>query len=230
MAGRRRFSPNEASEIRNLLARKSRADRSAQKHLRNRIRKIGFYITDFDQSGLGFGPDDFDRLVSRGTVVVEQQDTPTHSVVASRHQPRNRHGSDESYVIDLCDEVLGERSERQYHFDFLRGDSRPGGRGRMLPVDAFYPELKLAVEYHERQHTQQVAFFDKPDKLTVSGVHRGEQRRRYDERRRQVLPTYGIRLVEISYDELAHSLDRRLSRDRCADLPTIRRILGHTDP
>ena len=40
---------------------------------------------------------------------------------------------DESYVIDLCDLVLGLRAKRQHRFDFLRGDS-----GRSHPVDAYY--------------------------------------------------------------------------------------------
>jgi hypothetical protein len=79
--------------------------------------------------------------------------------------------SDESYVIDLCDEVLGEAALRQHRFDYLRGDARPGGQGVRLPVDAYYPALELVVEYRERQHTESIPFMDR--RMTVSGVDRG---------------------------------------------------------
>jgi hypothetical protein len=47
--------------------------------------------------------------------------------------------SNETYVIDLCDEVLGAVALRQHSFDFLRGDSGPGRQGKRLPVDAYTP-------------------------------------------------------------------------------------------
>lgn len=133
-----------------------------------------------------------------------------------------RKDSDEFYIIDLCDEVLGTKASRQHTFDFLRGDGNPG---RKLPVDAYYPELNLVIEYRERQHTESVAFFNK--KTTVSGVSRDEQRRIYDQRRRDVLPKYGIRLVEISYSDLKHDNRKRLVRDHQNDLDVLKRLL-HT--
>lgn len=135
-----------------------------------------------------------------------------------------RRDSDEFYVIDLCDEILGAKAARQHTFDFLRGDGTPG---RRLPVDAYYPELNLVVEYRERQHAEELAFFDR--KTTVSGVSRGEQRRIYDQRRRDILPKHGIRLVEISYADLKHDSRKRLVRDRQNDLIAIRKILQADD-
>jgi hypothetical protein len=41
----------------------------------------------------------------------------------------------------------------------------------------------VVVEYRELQHDHPVAHFDKPDRLTVSGVHRGVERAHYDARR-----------------------------------------------
>jgi hypothetical protein len=92
---------------------------------------------------------------------------------------------DETYIIDLCDKVLNLAAKRQHTFDFLRGDpSRRGAKGRKLPTDAFYPEIGLVIEYRERQHSESIPFFDKPERLTCSGCARGEQRARYDQRRR----------------------------------------------
>ena len=43
----------------------------------------------------------------------------------------SRKDSDEFYVIDICDDILGLKASRQHTFDFLRGD---GVHGRKLPV------------------------------------------------------------------------------------------------
>ena len=117
---------------------------------------------------------------------------------------------DEQYVLDLCDEFLGMKAVRQHCFPFLTGDPDLRGNRRPLPVDGFYPELRLVVEYHERQHKERVGFFD--DKPTVSGVPRGEQRRRYDARRRELLPLNGITLIVLGVDEFAHERAKRLLR------------------
>jgi hypothetical protein len=132
---------------------------------------------------------------------------------------------DEDYVVDLCDKVLGLKSSRQHGFDFLVGDPGKNGKCKKLPVDAYYKELNLVIEYREKQHTESVDHFDKPNKLTVSGVHRGEQRKIYDERRRQVLPEYNIRLVEISYSDFKHNNKKRIIRDDDFDKSVIEQKL-----
>ena len=104
----------------------------------------------------------------------------------------------EAYVLGLCDEVLGSTGRRQHRFEWLEGDPSPNtGRRMTLPVDAYWPDRALVVEFHEKQHTEQVRHFDKPDVMTVSGMHRGMQRKRYDDRRRELIPAHGIRLVII---------------------------------
>lgn len=80
-----------------------------------------------------------------------------------------RSGSDEYYVVGLCNEALGLEGEQQYKFPFLVGDS-----GRALPVDAYYRGLNLVVEYYERQHSEEVKFFNR--RMTVSGVSRRDSR------------------------------------------------------
>ncbi|RZK02978.1 MAG: hypothetical protein EOO46_18200 [Flavobacterium sp.] len=133
---------------------------------------------------------------------------------------KTRAQSDESYVIDLCDEVLKQKALRQHRFDFLKGDA-----GTRLPVDAYYPALNLVVEFRERQHTEEVKFFDR--RQTVSGTGRGEQRRLYDERRREVLPKHGIRLVELDYSDFGHTKGKKLIRDRAVDLKVVKNRLSN---
>jgi hypothetical protein len=132
---------------------------------------------------------------------------------------------DEAYIIDLCDSVLGRAAMRQYR-GLLKGDPGSHGRRAALPVDAFYPDLNLVIEFHEVQHTKSVRHFDKPNKITVSGVHRGEQRRKYDELRRRELPAMGIHLVELDYS-MFRLRGTRLRRDTASDEAVIRSALSH---
>ncbi|WP_219818452.1 hypothetical protein [Clavibacter michiganensis] len=105
--------------------------------------------------------------------------------------------SDEHYVLNLCDEVLGVPCARQASFDWLRGDPSPSRPlGSKLPVDGYWSGLGLIVEFHEEQHYQPSKFFDR--RQTVSGVGRGEQRRLYDARKRMLVPMHGLRLVVIA--------------------------------
>ncbi len=69
--GRTKFTSAEAAKIRGLLAETRRAERSGQRRLRDGLRRIDFYITDFDQSFRGFGPEDFDQLISQGVVEID---------------------------------------------------------------------------------------------------------------------------------------------------------------
>ncbi|TDW52737.1 hypothetical protein EV144_1011430 [Flavobacterium sp. 270] len=127
---------------------------------------------------------------------------------------------DEDYILDLCDRILKKKGLRQYRFDFLTGDS-----GRKLPVDVYYENLSLVIEYREYQHTNTVDFFDKPDKQTVSGVCRGEQRKIYDQRRRNILPENNVRLLEIDYSEFDNTKNKKILRNEENDLKYIQKRL-----
>lgn len=134
-----------------------------------------------------------------------------------------RADSDEHYVLDLCDEVFGVAGRRQARFDWLRGDpSARLPRGMTLPVDGYWQSLGLVVEFQEEQHSQPSPFFNR--RQTVSGVGRGEQRRRYDERKRTLIPQRGLRLVVIEKSEFMVK-SRRIDRDRSRDLEVVRHYL-----
>jgi hypothetical protein len=134
---------------------------------------------------------------------------------------------DAPYIIDICDRVLGIPALREHRFEFLRGDpGRDGRAGATLPVDAYYATLNLVVEYCERQHTEPLRHFDKPNVITVSGVHRGLQRALYDQRRRDVLPKHGIALVELHCSEFKCKGSKRLVRLADEDEAVIRKRLA----
>jgi hypothetical protein len=128
------------------------------------------------------------------------------------------------YVTSLLETVLGP-AEIEKRFDWARGDSRdPSRRGVPLPFDAVWEGRKLVVEIDERQHGVPVDFFDKPNVMTVSGVHRGEQRRLYDERKVRLAREHGYTVLRISARAL--SMDARTrARERDVDRSAIVEIL-----
>jgi hypothetical protein len=138
----------------------------------------------------------------------------------------SRSDSDEAYVIDLCDRALGASASRQHTFDWLLGDPGKNGSRRRLPVDAYWSEHGLVVEYRELQHDKPTPHFDKPNRITVSGVHRGKQRALYDARRDEGIPARGLRLVVIKPADLDATSRGRLRRNVDHDLACIRLLLA----
>lgn len=115
--------------------------------------------------------------------------TPHHS-----HMPRT-----ERYVVGLLEQMLGP-AEHGKRFPWAAGDvSAKTGRAVWLPFDAVWESRKLIVEVDEDQHRTPEPFFDKPHRLTVSGVHRGEQRRGYDARKRAAAVAQLYQLVVIAW-------------------------------
>jgi len=137
----------------------------------------------------------------------------------------NKKLKDEHYIIDLCDNVLNTKASRSHTFDFLRGDPNKNNVRKKLPVDAYYLTLNLVIEYNERQHTEKVTFFDKPNKMTVSGVSRGEQRKIYDQRRKEVLPKHGIDLIVLSYFDFNYDTRKRIIRNSKNDIKILKQKL-----
>lgn len=189
-------------------------------------KKDGSKITAFQIHGR---TNDYANLFNRnGTTVSLSGQTAVKAIKIST-KPTSRtytiSDKDEYYVLDLCDKVLGLTSSRQQKFDFLLGDPNSKGVAAKLPVDSFYKELNLVVEYRERQHTERVNFFDKPNRMTVSGVHRGEQRKIYDERRREILPKHKINLIEISYTDFNYDRQKRILKNPKLDEAIVKQKL-----
>ncbi len=220
MKGKSNFTRAEANAIIALINLKVVADKNTQKGLRNKIRAIGFYASDFGIGG-GYTVQDFLSVVTidnKSGNTASVSNISNESKAFTKNQEGKRTNSDESYIIDLCDEVLGIEGQRQHRFDFLKGDS-----GTKLPVDSYYAKLNLVIEYCERQHTEDVKFFNR--RQTVSGVNRGEQRKLYDQRRRDELPKQGITLIEFDYSEFEHDKSKRLIRNKANDLEIIKKKL-----
>jgi hypothetical protein len=74
MKGRATFSEQEATELRAAFAALSRArrdgDRARAKALRDSLRAVPFYISDWARDEQGFEPSDFERLVDDGSIQI----------------------------------------------------------------------------------------------------------------------------------------------------------------
>lgn len=225
------FTVEQHAHLVDLVRQLEKADKSEKKRIRDKIRKIGLYWSMI-APGRDYTVENLLRLFDIGTLKVisvgqqkvQTQEQDISMTVNSKNEihrntslvKRSRQSSDEHYVIDLCDEVLGLKASRQHRFDFLKGDT-----GVRLPVDAYYSELNLVIEYYESQHTESTPFFDK--KQTANGVSRGEQRRIYDQRRRDILPQHGIKLIIISYTDFGYT--KKIKREHMADKEIIKCIL-----
>jgi tRNA splicing endonuclease len=66
-----RFTEKEIDELRDLILRKERAERTEQKALRRELRRRGFYISEFGNFGMdGFVASDLDALITQGRITV----------------------------------------------------------------------------------------------------------------------------------------------------------------
>lgn len=131
--------------------------------------------------------------------------------------------SDEKYVLDLVSNILEEKYEWQKRFDTLLGDPGKQGRRNKLPVDAYFPESNLIVEYREKQHFVAVSIMDR--RMTVSGVNRGEQRKIYDLRKEKWAQDNNINFLAIAYHDLKYKNNGKLLRNIEEDKKSIKKLI-----
>lgn len=157
----------------------------------------------------------------------QEKKNPKNDPIAARLN------SDETYVIALCDKVLGLKADRQKRFDFLLGDLHKNGKTQtLLPVDAFYEELQLVIEYKEIQNFRPIASRAKiesedeeEEEENTKIVSREEQRRIYDERRAKVLPENDISMLVISYSDFNYDDKNKIIRNEETDLKIVEKAL-----
>lgn len=137
----------------------------------------------------------------------------------------NRRNSDEYYVLDLCDELLKEKSIRQHTFDFLLGDFHRDGKSRTaLPLDGFYPNKNLVIEYTEKQQSADESSSNQ-NKMTISGVNRTEQRKIYKQRKKEVLRKKDINFIEIKFKDFEYDKELKIIRDEEKNKAILLRLL-----
>lgn len=133
--------------------------------------------------------------------------------------------SDENYILELCDELLGVKSTRQHTFGFLKGDLHQNGSSRTkLPLDAYFHKLKLVLDFVDRPYSEEKA--EEMERLTVSGVTRAEQRKIYRERKRTELKTKNLLLIELDTAAFELDEDQKIVRNDEANSKILSDILA----
>lgn len=170
------------------------------------------------------GIDTYWYLVREGAQYIPKETVPV--ITNKQKRIAKRQNSDEYYLIGLCNELLGEKASHQHTFSFLLGDFHKDKKTRTrLPIDAYYPKLNVAIEFFEREDLIPTDDLDKAEEMTVSRVSRKEQRKKYTERKREVLLEKEIGLVEMDYDEFECDNQNKLVRNKEADMKLLKEIL-----
>jgi hypothetical protein len=125
----------------------------------------------------------------------------------------NIESSDEFYLVNLCDELFKEKASRKHTFDTLVGKLHKKGKGRTkLPLDAYYENSKLVVEFFEKKETDENA-------------EREAQRKFYDQRKKLVLGKKKIELIEVNYALFECDENDRLVRNKLNDSLVLKGVL-----
>ncbi|PHS10951.1 MAG: hypothetical protein COA88_01305 [Kordia sp.] len=125
----------------------------------------------------------------------------------------NIENSDEFYLVNLCDDLLKEKASRKHTFDTLLGKLHKKGKTRTkLPLDAYYEDLKLVIEFFEKKDTDESS-------------EREAQRKYYDQRKKDVLEKKKISLIDINYALFECNENDRLVRDKNNDCIVLKGIL-----
>lgn len=86
MKGKNTFSAIEISELRSLIKERIKADRSRQKGIRAKMRRIGFYGSD-DFGITDLQPADFEKLINSGRIKISGQSNQTKAKTKPKTTP-----------------------------------------------------------------------------------------------------------------------------------------------
>ncbi len=134
MKGKDTFTQTEISELRNLINERIKADRSRQKGIRAKMRKIGFY--GFDDFGIvDMQPSDFERLINTGRIKVIGQ-KPVEKTELPNHKTEKHFGA-KSHVISTKEFLLFDPESH----DSSRVPDNPGNYIVCLKKDSLLPDI-----------------------------------------------------------------------------------------
>ena len=106
MKGKKSFTRDEAEKIRALINQKVRASKYEQKRIRDKIRAIGFYFSDFSNKK-GYTVDDFEVLIKNKQINID--DTAENKII----EPKiNISFLKDNYILF----VLGHTTIRKFEF------------------------------------------------------------------------------------------------------------------
>ncbi|MDT0685567.1 GIY-YIG nuclease family protein [Autumnicola psychrophila] len=149
MKGDRKFSVVQIEEIKKLVFEKENALPNQQKKIRDKIRKIGFYYSDFSPSKRGYTVQDVENLIAVGEIEVIGDRNP-------KSQPLEKTRADNSTDIIILEEILSEFRKNCFDPKVNSESTIPHASGNYimclkegssLPVTAISPFFKSFDHY-----------------------------------------------------------------------------------
>ena len=126
--------------------------------------------------------------------------------------------SDEYYLVSLCDEILKQKASRKHTFDTLVGNLHKRGKGRTkLPLDAYYEELKLVIEF--LKHSNSIEELDKKEQARITQI------KFYKELKKKAIAKKKLHLIEINYADFQQDEANKLIRNKENDILLLKGIL-----
>ena len=143
--------------------------------------------------------------------------TPTNAIptITNKQKALNTiKNSDETFILNLCDEILNQTAVRKHTFDFLLGDMHKNSKSRTkLPIDAFYKDLKLAIEFESyfKEEIAKEGFLDSARAAKIDI---------YKQRKKDYLEKKEIKLITINYKSFDCDENGAIDRE-AANIPLI---------
>lgn len=126
--------------------------------------------------------------------------------------------SDENYLLDMADELLGQKASRKHTFDTLVGNLHKRGKGRTkLPLDAFYKDLKLVIEFFQKE--KNFEDLDEKEQARVTQI------KYYDQLKKEAVLNKSFRYMKINYAQFECNENEKLVRNTENDTIVLKEIL-----
>lgn len=155
-------------------------------------------------------------LVREGEKYEPKQEIPL--ITKRKQRLLDIQNSDEYYLVNLCDEILGKEASRKHTFESIVGNLHKRGKGRTkLPVDAYYEDLKLVIEFRQVRESQ--------EELSEQEKARLEQIAYYDDLKKKGVLKKELRLISIQHTQFDLNDSGVLIRDKEKDLSVVKNIL-----
>ncbi|WP_298426846.1 hypothetical protein [uncultured Kordia sp.] len=155
-------------------------------------------------------------LVREGKTYTPKEEIPEISKKEQRKLAIKN--SDENYLLDMCDELLDQKASRKHTFDTLVGNLHKRGKGRTkLPLDAYYKDLKLVIEFFQKE--KNFEDLDEKEQARITQI------KYYDELKKEAVLNKKFRYMKINYAQFECNENGKLIRNTENDTIVLKNIL-----
>lgn len=143
---------------------------------------------------------------------------PISTITKKKQSILNIQNSDEFYLVNLCDELLEQKASRKHTFDELVGNLHKRGKRRTkLPLDAYYADLKLVIEFF--RNTEAIETLDEKEQARIIQI------KRYNQLKKKVIEKKELKLIEINYASFECDETNKLIRNTEQDKLVLNDVL-----